>query len=268
MADQSLSSSNESDSHLSAFFGPGGSAQQAIAMADAISKQYPSYTHDASNHPSTRMEEEDDDEIDGVPGDFLGMDTDNEFEFGSNAHGSSPRATAPLIILDHPPLVQDTPTSPPKQRSALRSTSFAPVATNPVPTMSDAVDDDPNFFEGCSKDGKGPGPHFITMSFIKDKTKSRDQLLKALASTVSILSANIPGVMVHCIQKDAKLPPPSSSTAGNFPTSGMQARNYLFIQNAWSLQPGTRNKPKLPAPKIGTDSQQLYDENRGYDGPA
>ncbi len=107
--------------------------------------------------------------------------------------------------------------------------------------MNNAINMDPNFFEGVSKDGKGPDPHFITMSFIKDKTKIRDQLLKALASIVSILSANIPGVLVYCIQKDAKLPPLSSSTASNFPTSGMQARYYLFIQNAWSLQPGTRN---------------------------
>jgi hypothetical protein len=133
--------------------------------------------------------------------------------------------------------------------------------------MNDAVDANPDFFEGAAKDGEGPGPHFITMSFIKDKTKIRDQLLKALASTVSVLSENIPGILIHCIQKDAKLPPLSSSTASNFPTSGMQARYYLFIQNAWSLQPGTRNKPKLPAPKIGKDGRQLFDENRGYDGP-
>jgi hypothetical protein len=73
--------------------------------------------------------------------------------------------------------------------------------------MNDAADMDPNFFEGVSKDGEGPGPHFITLSFIKDKTKIRDQLLKALASTVSIVSANIPGILVHWIQKDAKLPP-------------------------------------------------------------
>jgi hypothetical protein len=46
----------------------------------------------------------------------------------------------------------------------------------------------------------------------------------------------------------------------------MQARYFLFIQNAWSLQPGTRNKPKLPAPKIGKDGCQLFDENWGYDG--
>jgi hypothetical protein len=47
----------------------------------------------------------------------------------------------------------------------------------------------------------------------------------------------------------------------------MQARYYLFIQNAWSLQPGTRNKPKPTAPKFGKDSRQLFDKNRSYDGP-
>ncbi len=38
VADQSPSSSKKSDSHLTAFFGPSSSAQQAIATADAISK--------------------------------------------------------------------------------------------------------------------------------------------------------------------------------------------------------------------------------------
>jgi hypothetical protein len=105
------------------------------------------------------------------------------------------------------------------------------------------------------------------MSFIKDKTKIQEQLLKALLATVSISAQNVPSILVPCIQKEAKLPPLSSATASNFPTMGMMARDYMFIQNAWSLQPGTRNKPKLPAPKVGKDSRQLFDENRGYDGP-
>jgi hypothetical protein len=125
----------------------------------------------------------------------------------------------------------------------------------------------PYFFKGAAKDGEGPGPHFITMSFVKDKTKIRDQLLKALAIAVFILTNNIPGALVHFISKDAKLPPLSSATTSNFPTSGMQARYYLFIQNAWYLQPGTRNKPKLPTPKVGKDGRQLFDKNQGYDGP-
>ncbi len=46
----------------------------------------------------------------------------------------------------------------------------------------------------------------------------------------------------------------------------MMARNYIFIPNPWSLQPGTRNKPKLPAPKVWKDGRQLFNENWGYDG--
>jgi hypothetical protein len=218
-------------------------------------------------YPPTNRREDDDDNIDDNPGDFLGTNDDEEFEYDHDAHGSSPLAappTAPISDLSTP--ILGTSTSPPKQRSTLRSTSFAPVAANPLPIMIDAVDANPDFFKGAAKDGKGPGPHFITMSFIKDKTKIRDQLLKALTSTISILSENISGILIHCIQKDAKLPPLSSSMASNFPTSGMQARYYLFIQNAWSLQLGMRNKPKLPAPKIGKDGCQLFDENWGYDG--
>ncbi len=115
---------------------------------------------------------------------------------------------------------------------------------HPPPTMEDAVEADSDFFEGATQDGAGPGPHFLTMSFIKDKTRIRDQILKALSSTVSILAQNVPGVLVHCIQKYAKLPLLSSATASNFPTTGMMARNYMFIPKLWSLQPGTRNKPK------------------------
>jgi hypothetical protein len=109
-------------------------------------------------------------------------------------------------------------------------------------------------------------PPFLTMSFIKDKTKIREELLKALSATVLILAQNIPGVLVHCIQKEAKLPLLSSATASIFPTMEMMVKNYMFIQNAWSLQPGTRNKPKLPAPKVGKNVRQLFDENWDYDG--
>jgi hypothetical protein len=73
--------------------------------------------------------------------------------------------------------------------------------------------------------------------------------------------------MIHCIKKETKLPPLSSTTDNNFPSSGMQACNYMFIQNNWSLVPGIRNKPKLPAPKVSKDGCQIFDKNRGYDGP-
>jgi hypothetical protein len=136
-------------------------------------------------------------------------------------------------------------------RSTLRATSFAPVALNPVPTINNAVDVDPDFFEGATLPGEGPGPHFITVSFIKNVDKIRDQLLKALSATVTILAENKPGVMIHCIQKDAKLPPLSSALSSDFPSTGVMAQKYMFIPNAWSLQPGTRNQRKLPMQKLG-----------------
>jgi hypothetical protein len=47
----------------------------------------------------------------------------------------------------------------------------------------------------------------------------------------------------------------------------MQVNNYMFIQNSWSLMPGIRNKPKLPAPKVGKDGCPVFDKNCGYKGP-
>ncbi len=73
--------------------------------------------------------------------------------------------------------------------------------------------------------------------------------------------------MIHCIKKDTKLPPLSFTTGNNFSSSGMQARNYMFIQNDWSLVPGVRNKPKLSPPKVSKDGRQIFDKNRGYNGP-
>jgi hypothetical protein len=202
-------------------------------------------------YPPANRREDNDDDIDGNPGDFLGTNYDKEFEYGHDAHGSSPLAAPPTTpILDLSPPILGTSTSLPKQRSAFGSTSFAPVAANPLPTMNDAVDADPDFFKGAAKDGEGLGTHFITMSFIKDKTKIQDQLLKALASTVSILSENIPGVLIHCIQKDTKPPLLSSSTASNFPTSVMQARSiYLFkIPGPFNL--AQEINPSSPPPRL------------------
>ena len=161
-----------------------------------------------------------------------------------------------------------TATSPPRAGlSNLRTSSFAPVIL-PFPSHANSVDNDPDFFEGASSPGSGPGPHFITVSFIKNgKDKIKDQLLSALATTLTILSQNIPGVLVHCITKGTKLAPLDSASMSHFPTTGMGARNCIYIQNKWSLSPGTRSKLKLPAAKVGKDGRPLFDENRGYDGP-
>ncbi len=158
--------------------------------------------------------------------------------------------------------------SPPKtSRSSLRSSSFAPVFV-PSPFHANDVDVDPDFFEGAALPGSGPGPHFITVSFIKNgKDKIKDQFLSALATTLTILSQNVPGVLIHCIVTGLKLAPLASISSSHFPTTGMGAYNYMYIQNKWSLQPGTCNKLKLPAAKVGKDGRPLFDENRGYDGP-
>jgi hypothetical protein len=57
----------------------------------------------------------------------------------------------------------------------------------------------------------GPGPHFITMTVIKDKRMIREQLITALTKTVMILTDNLPNTLVHCIKKTTKLPPPELS---------------------------------------------------------
>jgi hypothetical protein len=152
-------------------------------------------------------------------------------------------------------------------RSSLRASSFAPVIV-PSPIHANVVDVDPDFFEGAAVPGSGPGPHFITVSFIKNgKDKIKDQLLSTLAMTLTLLSQNIPGVFLHCIMKGLKIAPLDSTSASHFPTTGMGACNYMYVQNKWSLQPGTCNKLKLPVVKVGKDGRPLFDENRGYDGP-
>ncbi len=94
-----------------------------------------------------------------------------------------------------------------------------------------------------------------------------EQLITALTKTVTILTDNLPNALVHCIKKTKKLPPLNSPTCSHFPTTGMQANNYMFIQNFWSLTPGICNKPKLPAPKVGKDGRPIFNKNCGYKGP-
>ena len=211
----------------------------------------------------------------------IGGDGDS---YGHEAFGTSPllseqspdatsgSSTASQQVKFHSAVTESTDSRagpPPRTgRSSLRASSFAPVIVPTTPTHATAVDIDPDFFEGAALPGSGPGPHFITASFIKNgKEKIRDQLLSTLATTLTLLTQNIPGVLLHCITKGTKIAPLDSTSASHFPTTGMGACNYMYVQNKWSLQPGTRNKPKLPAAKVGKDGRPLFDENRGYDGP-
>ncbi len=51
------------------------------------------------------------------------------------------------------------------------------------------------------------------------------------------------------------------------PTTGTKVRDYFFIQNQFSLIPGTWNKPKRPPQKVNADGRFQFDENRQFDGP-
>jgi hypothetical protein len=51
------------------------------------------------------------------------------------------------------------------------------------------------------------------------------------------------------------------------PTTGTKIRDYFFIQNQFSLNPGSCNKPKNPPQKVDSDGRFQFDENRQFDGP-
>jgi hypothetical protein len=140
----------------------------------------------------------DDDGI-GNPADYYHGKDDEEVKFGHESNGSSPSALKyemnggrsfaqaisdtihvsanPFLIragewqsTGMAPQITSPPSKTPKKKSTLRSTSFTPVVMTPPPTLDNAIDVDPNFFEGSTQDGAGPGPHFLTMSLIKDKS--------------------------------------------------------------------------------------------------
>ena len=82
-----------------------------------------------------------------------------------------------------------------------------------------------------------------------------------------LLHANIDGLLTHPLNTDKSLPILTSPTDKNIPTAGTKVRGYFYIQNSFSLIPGTRNKPKAPPQKVGDDGRFQFDENRQYDGP-
>jgi hypothetical protein len=195
------------------FFKPGEGSDQALADALTLLARlsvHKSLEEVVDDNDAQEVTDINNDEvIDGIAGDFLPGDDDSELELGHEATGSSPLALPggtsksigiskknhkkTLLASNKPttgipcsanPAGTPTPTSPPKRPSALRASSFTPVANTGVPTINDAVDNNSNFFKGTDQDGNGEGPRFISVLVIKDKTKIRDQLLKALADTV------------------------------------------------------------------------------------
>jgi hypothetical protein len=106
----------------------------------------------------------------------------------------------------------------------------------------------------------------ITTSFIKTIDKIRDQLLK-INYFSKLLCTNIDGLKIHPISSNKPLPILTSAKDKNMPTTGTKIRDYFFIQIQFSLNPGTRNKPKKPLQKVDSDGRSQFDESQQFDGP-
>jgi hypothetical protein len=97
--------------------------------------------------------------------------------------------------------------------------------------------------------------------------KIKDQLSTHFKYFLELMCENIEGLKIHPVNMERKLPILTSASDGNIPTTGTKIRDYFFVQNVFSLIPGTRNKPKVPPQKVDLDGRLQFDENRIYDGP-
>jgi hypothetical protein len=61
-----------------------------------------------------------------------------------------------------------------------------------------------------------------------------------------LMHANIDGLQIHPLSTEKSLPILTSPKDKRIPTTGTKARDYFYIQNNFSLIPGTQNKPKAP----------------------
>jgi hypothetical protein len=193
------------------------------------------------------MDGEDDDDGIGNPANYYQHGKDDvEDKLGYEANGSSPSAleykmnggrsfaqavSDAIYGMANPfpiragewqstgmaPQITSPPKRTPKKKSVLRFTGFAPVVMNPPPTLDDAIDVDPDFFKGATQDCAGPGPHFLTMSFIKDKSKIQEQLLKALSNHVFYFGAECAWRTGTLHPEEGKAAPPFFSHIKRFP---------------------------------------------------
>jgi hypothetical protein len=158
--------------------------------------------------------------------------------------------------------------SPPsKPKASLKPSSFHPIPTQPTPPLradgSGEEYDDDNDHRIYNKlvDGVGDGTHLVIASFIKTNDKIRDQLLVNFSYFTELLCSNIDGLKIHPIVTNKPLPILTSVKDANMPTTGTKIREYFFIQNHFSLIPGTRNKPKTPPQKVDSDGRFQFAEN-------
>ncbi len=171
---------------------------------------------------------------------------------------------------------QDAMTSPNKPKPSLKAGKFLPARSTMLPfhqaeantiDPDDKDDDDNPGIYNHTAEGVGDSTHLIIASFIKTNDKIRDQLVMNFCYFSELMHANIDGLQIHPLNTNKSLPILTSSTNKNIPTTGIKVRDYFYIQNSYSLIPGTRNKPKAPPQKVGDDGWFQFDENRQYDGP-
>ncbi len=186
-----------------------------------------------------------------------------------------PASEEKVVDLADNSIPSQDPIQPPvKPKSSLKPGKFDPVIILETPprnkdSTSPGQDDDEDDYGIYSKtiDGVGDGTHLITASFIKTNDKIRDQLLKNFNYFSELLCTNIDGLKIHPISSNKPLPILTSTKDKNMPTTGTKIRDYFFIQNQFSLNPGTRNKPKNPPQKVDSDGRFQFDEKRQFDGP-
>ena len=171
---------------------------------------------------------------------------------------------------------QDSMTPPEKPKSSLKEGKFFPARTPTPPplqvevdiidTDGDEDDNNPSIFNHTI-DGIGDGTHLMIASFIMINDKIRDHLVTNFGYFSKLMHANIDGLQIHQLNTDKPLPILTSPTNKNISTTGTKVMDYFYIQNSFSLIPGTHNKPNAHLQKVGDDGQFQFDENHQYDGP-
>jgi hypothetical protein len=75
------------------------------------------------------------------------------------------------------------------------------------------------------------------------------------------MHAYIDRLKIHPVSTKKPLPILTSPNYKNISTTGNKIRDYFFIQNQYSLVPGTQNKPKATPQKVDANGRFQFDEN-------
>ena len=138
-------------------------------------------------------------------------------------------------------------TPPRRPKPLLKAGKFLPTRpTLPPFHQADATAIDPDNVDkdnygiyNHTVEGVGDGTHLIIASFIKTSDKIWDQLVTNFLYFSELMHANIDGLNIHPLNTKKSLPILTSPTNKNNPSTGTKVRDYFYIQNSYSLIPGT-----------------------------